>query len=216
MPISSSSVSFRPSVSERRNLWQYSARVLYSLFGKNKLYPTHARRGKDPFGSAGLSTPLRFSAHRGHSPCNANALRRAVARVRLKRNARLCPCKQAKPSRPFRVTKKGSAIRSCHAAAHFVARRRAFSCTVSLWRGGAVPAPRPFRRHPHPAHFAPAPIPRPAPHRRRGHGDNKSMLYDAKRFDFENNLFCDFFIHFFIAGSPVFFGVGLTTRGKVF
>ena len=139
MPISSSSVSFRPSVSERRNLWQYSARVLYSLFGKNKLYPTHARRGKDPFGSAGLSTPLRFSAHRGHSPCNANALRRAVARVRLKRNARLCPCKQAKPSRPFRVTKKGSAIRSCHAAAHFVARRRAFSCTVSLWRGALFP-----------------------------------------------------------------------------
>ena len=145
MPISSSSVSFRPSVSERRNLWQYSARVLYSLFGKNKLYPTHARRGKDPFGSAGLSTPLRFSAHRGHSPCNANALRRAVARVRLKRNARLCPCKQAKPSRPFRVTKKGE----CHP---LLPRRRALcraaACVflhgISM-AGGAVPAPRPLR-----------------------------------------------------------------------
>ena len=145
MPISSSSVSFRPSVSERRNLWQYSARVLYSLFGKNKLYPTHARRGKDPFGSAGLSTPLRFSAHRGHSPCNANALRRAVARVRLKRNARLCHCKQAKPSRPFRATKKGE----CHP---LLPRRRALcraaACVflhgISM-AGGAVPAPRPLR-----------------------------------------------------------------------
>ena len=47
---------------------------------------------------------LRFSAHIGHSPCNANALRRAFARVRLKRNARLFPCKQAKPSRSFRMT----------------------------------------------------------------------------------------------------------------
>ncbi len=196
MPISSSSVSFRPSVSERRNLWQYSARVLYSLFGKNKLYPTHARRGKDPFGSAGLSTPLRFSAHRGHSPCNANALRRAVARVRLKRNARLCPCKQAKPSRPFRVTKKGE----CHP---LLPRRRALcraaACVflhgISM-AGGAVPAPRPLRPPPRPAHFAPAPIPRPAPHRRRGHGDNKSMLYDAKRFDFENNLFRSFLFIF--------------------
>ena len=42
------------------------------------------------------------------------------------------------------------------------------------------------------------------------------MLYDAKRFDFENNLFRGFFIYFFVAESPVFFGVGLTTRGKVF
>ena len=42
------------------------------------------------------------------------------------------------------------------------------------------------------------------------------MLYDAKRFDLENNLFRVFFIYFFVAESPVFFGVGLTTRGKVF
>ena len=45
-----------------------------------------------------------FGSQRGMPLCNANALRRAFARVRLKRNARLCPCKQAKPSRPFRVT----------------------------------------------------------------------------------------------------------------
>ena len=45
-----------------------------------------------------------FFGSQGLSPCNAYALRRAFALVRLKRNAWLCPCKQAKPSRPFRVT----------------------------------------------------------------------------------------------------------------
>ena len=143
----------------------------------------------------GCAAPF-FGSQRGMPLCNANALQRAFARVRLKRNARLCPCKQAKPSRPFRVTKKGE----CHP---LLPRRRALcraaACVflhgISM-AGGAVPAPRPLRPPPRPAHFAPAPIPRPAPHRRRGHGDNKSMLYDAKRFDFENNLFRSFLFIF--------------------
>ena len=49
-----------------------------------------------------------FFGSQGLSPCNAYALRRAFALVRLKRDAWLCPCKQAKPSRPFRVTQKSS------------------------------------------------------------------------------------------------------------
>ena len=51
-----------------------------------------------------------FFGSQGLSPCNAYALRRAFALVRLKRNAWLCPCKQAKPSRPFRVTQKSSRV----------------------------------------------------------------------------------------------------------
>ena len=60
------------------------------------------------FSAADYSPPFllggSFFGSQGLSPCNAYALRRAFALVRLKRNAWLCPCKQAKPSRPFRVT----------------------------------------------------------------------------------------------------------------
>ena len=64
------------------------------------------------FSAADYSPPFllggSFFGSQGLSPCNAYALRRAFALVRLKRNAWLCPCKQAKPSRPFRVTQKSS------------------------------------------------------------------------------------------------------------
>ena len=64
------------------------------------------------FSAADYSPPFllggSFFGSQGLRPCNAYALRRAFALVCLKRNAWLCPCKQAKPSRPFRVTQRGS------------------------------------------------------------------------------------------------------------
>ena len=66
------------------------------------------------FSAADYSPPFllggSFFGSQGLRPCNAYALRRAFALVRLKRNAWLCPCKQAKPSRPFRVTQKSSRV----------------------------------------------------------------------------------------------------------